>query len=80
MDPTDSFSDFLNLPFLTYKMEIIMSSLKGGLAVKNPLTMQETRETRVWSLGWEDPLEEEMATHASILTWKPPWTEGAYRP
>ena len=47
MDPRDSFSDFLNLPFLTYKMEIIMSSLKGGLAVKNPLTMQETWETRV---------------------------------
>ena len=30
---------------------------------------------RVPSLGWEDPLEEEMATHSSILTWKIPWTE-----
>ena len=29
--------------------------------------MQETQETQVWSLGWEDPLEEEMATHSSIL-------------
>ena len=29
----------------------------------------------VWSLGWEDPLEEGMATHSSILTWKIPWTE-----
>ena len=28
-----------------------------------------------WSLGWEDPLEEEMATHSSILAWKIPWTE-----
>ena len=33
------------------------------------------QETRVRSLGWEDPLEEEMATHSSILAWKIPWTE-----
>ena len=33
------------------------------------------RETQVWSLGWEDPLEKEMATHSSILAWKIPWTE-----
>ena len=33
------------------------------------------RETRVWSLGWEDPLEKEMATHFSILAWRIPWTE-----
>ena len=31
--------------------------------------MQELQETRVRSLGWEDPLEEEMATHSSILAW-----------
>ena len=33
------------------------------------------RETRVQSLGWEDPLEKEMATHSSILAWKIPWME-----
>ena len=33
------------------------------------------RETRVPSLGWEDPLEKEMATHSSILAWRIPWTE-----
>ena len=33
------------------------------------------RETWVWSLGWEDPLEKEMAAHSSILAWKIPWTE-----
>ena len=33
------------------------------------------RETWVWSLGWEGPLEKEMATHSSILTWRIPWTE-----
>ena len=39
-----------------------------------PLT-QETREMQVQSLGQEDPLKEEMATHSSILAWKIPWTE-----
>ena len=37
--------------------------------------MQETQEMQVQSLGWEDLLEEEMATHASILAWEIPWTE-----
>ena len=32
-------------------------------------------ETRVLSLGWEDPLEKGMATHSSILAWRIPWTE-----
>ena len=41
--------------------------------VKNPPTMQETQ---VWSLGWEDPLEKEMATRSSILAWKIPWMKG----
>ena len=39
------------------------------------LPMQEKQETQVRSLGQEDPLEEEMATHFSILAWKLPWTE-----
>ena len=43
--------------------------------VKNPPIMQETL---VQSLGQEDPLEEGMATHFSILIWKIPWT-GAWR-
>ena len=37
--------------------------------------MPETQETWVHSLGQEDPLEEEMATHFSILAWKIPWIE-----
>ena len=36
--------------------------------------MQETKETRVRSLGCEDPLEEGMAIHPSILAWRIPWT------
>ena len=40
--------------------------------VKHLPTMQETQ---VRSLGWEDPLEKEMATYSSTLAWKIPWTE-----
>ena len=43
--------------------------------VKNPPTMQETQETRVQSLGQEDPLEEGMAIHSSIFAWRIPRTE-----
>ena len=37
--------------------------------------MQETQETWVQSLGWEDRLEKEIATHFSILAWEIPWTD-----
>ena len=40
--------------------------------VKN---LPAVQETRVRSLGWEDPLEKEMAIHSSILAWKISWTE-----
>ena len=42
---------------------------------KNPPAMQETW---VRSLGWEDPLEEDMATHSSILAWRIPMDRGAW--
>ena len=47
----------------------------GGSGVKTPSSTQKTQETWVQSLGWENPLEEGMATHSSILAWKIPWTE-----
>ena len=50
---------------------IIKASLVAQL-VKNPPAMQKTW---VQSLGWEDLLEEEMATHSNILPWRIPWTE-----
>ena len=43
-----------------------------GSVVKNLPTMWETQ---VWFLGWEDPLEEEVATHSTILAWRIAWTE-----
>ena len=50
---------------------------KVALEVKNPLPMQETQEMQVQFLGWEDPLEKNMATHSGILAWRSPWTEEA---
>ena len=44
----------------------------GGSVVKNPPT---DAGDAVRSLGWEDPLEKEMATHSSILAWEIPWAE-----
>ena len=48
------------------------SGLSRWLRGKDPLAMLETQ---VQSLGGEDPLEEEMATHSRILAWEIPWTE-----
>ena len=47
----------------------------SGSVVKNPPAMQEPHETQVQSLDQEDPLEEGMATHSSVLAWRIPWTE-----
>ena len=51
---------------------ILLLIFPGGSDSKNLPAMQET-----WDrfLGWENPLEKEMATHSSILVWKIPWTE-----
>ena len=47
----------------------------GGSVVKNPPVNAGDTEMRAPSLGQEDHLEEEVATHSSILAWKSPWTE-----
>ena len=46
-----------------------------ALVVKNPSANAGDIEMWVWSLGQEDPLKEDMATHSSILAWRIPWTE-----
>ena len=56
---------------ITHVLNVAMG-FPGGSVGKNPPAKQETW---VRSLGWEDPLEKEMATHSSILTWRIPWTE-----
>ena len=54
---------------------MLIMSFSDAQLVKNLSAVQETQETWVQSLGWEDPLEEAKATHSSILAWKIPWTE-----
>ena len=46
-----------------------------SIVVQTVKRLPTMRETKVRSLGQEDPLEKEMATHSSILAWKIPWTE-----
>ena len=58
----------------TNKQDIFRASLMAQ-QVKNLPAMQETQETLFRSLGCEDPLEEKMATHSSVLAWKISWTE-----
>ena len=58
-----------------YQFNISVTTLMGfpgGSVVKN---LPAKQETRVQSLGQEDPLEKGMATHSGILTWEIPWTE-----
>ena len=47
-----------------------MMGFLGGSVVNNLPVMQKPQEPQAWSLGWEDPLEEEMAAHSSILAWE----------
>ena len=62
-----------NPKYLLFEIQtIIEMSYPGGSVVENLTTMQETG---VRSLGGDDPLEQEMATHSSILAWRIPWTE-----
>ena len=51
------------------------SGFPGGSVVKKLAATQEPKEMQVRSLGGEDPLEEGMETHSSILAWSIPWTE-----
>ena len=50
-------------------------SYLASLVAQRLKRMPPMRETRFRSLGWEDPLEKEMATHSSMLAWKISWTE-----
>ena len=46
----------------------------SGLVAQAGKCLPAMRETRLQSLGWDDPLEKEMATHSSTVAWKIPWT------
>ena len=65
------------LPFHTVHGILRASPMAQG--VQNLLAMQETQETRVQFLGWEDPLEKDMVTHSSILALRIPRTKEPVR-
>ena len=56
-------------------LSICILDFPSGSAVKNLPAMQELQEMQFQSLGQEDPLEKEMATHSNILAWKIPTAE-----
>ena len=66
-------SPYFNMQLLHHSA--CLWGLPHGSVGKNFPVVQETLEMWAQSLGWEDPLEEEMATHSSTLAWKIPWTE-----
>ena len=69
-----SFYSYCDLVHSFKKGVLSFEGFPGGLVVKNPPAKQEMQ---AWSLGQEDPLEKEMATHSSIFAWRIPCTEEA---
>ena len=64
----------------TYSFVLVYPlNLQTSLVAQTVKWLPTVRETWVQSLGWEDPLEKEMATHSSTLVWKIPWTEDPVR-
>ena len=57
------------------RLLIFLLGVGGSLVAQRLKRLPAMRETWIRSLGWEDPLEKEMATHYSILAWRIPWTE-----
>ena len=60
---------------LNKMLSVKLPGFTGGSVVKYPPAVPEMQEMWIRYLGWEDPLEEGMATHSSILAWRIPWAE-----
>ena len=60
---------------MVHILEESYAAQEASLVAQTLKHLPTMRETRVRSLGWEDPLEKEMATQSSTLAWKIPWTE-----
>ena len=67
----------ISIELLCLPLNAVIWGFPSGSVGKESPAMQETQEMQVHSMGGEDPLEEDMATHSSILTWRIPWTEEA---
>ena len=67
---------FYHFFFLNLGVSVAVKGFPGGASGKEPACQtQKTLQTRVQSLGQEDPLEKGMAIHSSILAWRTPWAE-----
>ena len=64
-----------HLKIRDFKLYFLRGLLGASLVAQSVKNLPAVQETWVQSLGWEDPLEKEMATHSSILAWKISWTE-----
>ena len=64
-----------NISNLRYADGITLMAEKASLVAQTVKRLPTMQETQVQSLGWEDPLEKEMATHSNTLAWKIPWVE-----
>ena len=68
----------IRISLMAFRQEFLKTTLRvrvgfpGGSVIKN---LPANAKTWIWSLGWGDPLEKEMATHPIILAWEIPWTE-----
>ena len=58
---------------------MILDAISASLVAQMVRNLPEMQETWVRSLGWEDPMEKEMATHSRVPAWRIPWTEGPSR-
>ena len=65
----------VNVKYLVVIINTMLISTWASLVVQLVKNLPAIHETLVQFLGWEDPLEESMAIHASILAWSIPWTE-----
>ena len=62
-----------------YNLDPLLKKKNAFLVAQRVKHLPAMQETRVWSLGWEDPMEKEMATHPSILAWRISWMEQSGR-
>ena len=64
---------FLLLDMLLFKMSLAI--MRASVVTQRVKSLPATRETWIQSLGRENPMEKEIATHSSIFAWRIPWTE-----
>ena len=69
------FTSFFSWTRLIHLFSINVLSIWASPGVSEVKNLPAMQEMHVQSLHWEDPLEEEMATHSSILAWRSPWTK-----